>query len=546
MDSEIEESTPSIPVRQLRVDISGSNGAPRITRARLLEVASDTLPMPSLNGALGIVGYSAAGVPSVAMPFSLPSQLRVERSLDGDEPGSVVPLTEANLTLYLDAREDLARIEILGEGGNVVSSLEDVDFEPLGAAPKLRPLQVGGSLSPRERLSREFPHIDFLGLDGDIGLFTANPLTPVGDLVEITDRAAQAIEEALRRGSKAALGAVRTVAMAKFTPPTTVGFSAGNTLVVSADLEDLPGDIKRTVAHEATHNFQQLVEGSGDPLLYLFNRRPWTPEVVAAAERTVEGFYLQTGLENTWHAMHEDAVALEVAGPYLGSDWGGVSTGRQADILAAESGFASSYGGFDAGEDIAEYVSFLVIPEYGWASPACDLVKTAGEPYPVWRVLPYAKIKFLESLSLLSAAQVETCVGKPLLDGPLGIHLETVSLTEDVQGGEYEVDGDRMFGVSARTGEYQMLIRVRGSENEARGIHRFDDIAAFGIEGATNAILLSHDTERLRARVSDRGLVMLTELTPERISGVVFFVGLRNSFGLVTDTYPYGTFSANR
>jgi hypothetical protein len=78
-------------------------------------------------------------------------------------------------------------------------------------------------------------------------------------------------------------------------------------------------------------------------------------------------------------------------------------------------GFASAYGSKGPDDDQAEYVAHLVFPEAG-DSPVCELVKNAGDPFPVSRALPYVKIKLLEGLGLLSSSQVTACVGQPALE----------------------------------------------------------------------------------------------------------------------------------
>jgi hypothetical protein len=62
-------------VRQLRVDLAGTDAAPRIVGARLIDVPGDQIPIPSLAGAAVLVGYGEDGVASSAMPFSLPTVL---------------------------------------------------------------------------------------------------------------------------------------------------------------------------------------------------------------------------------------------------------------------------------------------------------------------------------------------------------------------------------------------------------------------------------------------------------------------------------------
>lgn len=170
-------------------------------------------------------------------------------------------------------------------------------------------------------------------------------------------------------------------------------------------------------------------------------------------------------------------------------------------------------------------------------------MKDAGSPFPVDRALPYIKIKLLEGLGLVDAAQVERCVGQPALEGPPGIHFgDAANLGQNIKGGVVDLDEGHFLGVLASAAPYQMLVRVLASERQPRGVFRLDDIGLFGINAATNAVLLGHDTDPLRARTSARGLVLVTEYSPQRLAGSIFFLMLRNAAGLVTDSFPFGTF----
>jgi hypothetical protein len=156
-------------VRQLRVDLAGTDAALRILRARLVEVPEDALPIPSLGGTSILVGYSSAGTPLAAMPFSLPKVFRVEGSKDGVDPGRELPLSEGRLSLFLDARTELARIDVLGESGAQLATLAESEFEE---APTVLKQSSVDAPPPQQGLARDYPHIDFLGPDEDVGVFS--------------------------------------------------------------------------------------------------------------------------------------------------------------------------------------------------------------------------------------------------------------------------------------------------------------------------------------------------------------------------------------
>ena len=156
------------------MDLAGTGAAPRIERARLVEVFEAAPPVPSLGGAAMLVGYSSSGAVSTAMPFSLPKTLHIEASADGAEPGAELPLEEGSLSLFLDARQELARIEVLGGSGAVLARLADTEFEASSSIPKQSSMEP---LSPLEELRRGYPHIDFLGPAESVGLRTPDGLT---------------------------------------------------------------------------------------------------------------------------------------------------------------------------------------------------------------------------------------------------------------------------------------------------------------------------------------------------------------------------------
>jgi hypothetical protein len=340
--------------------------------------------------------------------------------------------------------------------------------------------------------------------------------------------------------SAAARGAVRTIAMAKFEKYKGIGATFGSTVVLSELIDTEPAQLTQTTVHEATHAFQDLVDGG--LAVYLLNRRPWPADVLAAAQKTIQDFSLQSGVVQAWDDLHGDAVEAGLGGAYLGDDWMTLGQSRNGDIAASPLGFATAYGASSAAEDQAEYVAYLIVTENGGPTPVCEWVQNAGSPFPVQRALPYIKIKLFEGLGLVTAAQAQACAGKPALKGPPGIQVSSLSLDQDIKGGFVNLDEGRFLGVLASAPPYQMLIRVIAPETQPRGVYRLDNIGYSGINAATNAVLLGHDTEPLLARTSARGLVLVTEYGPQRLAGAMFFLMLRNAAGLITSSVPLATF----
>jgi len=109
----------------------------------------------------------------------------------------------------------------------------------------------------------------------------------------------------------------------------------------------------------------------GNPIRHLTVQKPHKQlvvdaharvEVRAAAQKTVQDFSLQAGMKAAWDALHGDAVAAGLAGPYLGQGWLDLGQSAAGDIAAVPLGFASAYGANDASDDQAEYVLMSSYP----------------------------------------------------------------------------------------------------------------------------------------------------------------------------------------
>lgn len=92
-------------------------------------------------------------------------------------------------------------------------------------------------------------------------------------------------------------------------------------------------------------------------------------------------------------------------------------------------------------------------------------------------------------------------------------------------------------------GLHEMLIEFPLREKGATplGIHRFDSVWALNFGDGNARVLLGHE-DNFRVRASDRGMVVVTEASSQRVSGFVFGLVLQNAGGLPTDYMPFGTF----
>lgn len=536
-----EASAPATRRAMLALDVSRSGSSVAITRVRSVSVPEAFDPIDSLGGNLMLVSF-ASGQPLQAVPVHVPDHVYVEGRGERGANGQVVDAGELPATFLLSASAEIEHIDLLDESGTVLSSLTQDELE--GAAqpsvPAVTPMGASSDAEPTANLEREFPHIRFLNADAgaELPAIYSLPGSSVDDLVSIDAAAADALGVALKRVPEAALGAIRSVGVANFEPKSGVlGISFGSSLLVSSSLITDEKELAETVVHEATHNFQFLIDG--DLSTTLWNPDVWPPDIREAAGKAVAKHRLAAGVTRAWKDLHESGVELELVDAYTGDDWSDLSVD-----LAAYGGFASPYGSSGAGEDMAEYVARLTIPENGGEIPVCGRLRTTPNEFPVDLAVPYGKIRFLQALGLLDASQVEACAGTPRIKGPAGIHLgPDVSFTQEMKAGWLNQDGGRFLAVLGDALPYRFMLRVLAPDEQALGMHRLDDIGLGNLNDANNAVYLAHDDDNLLARVSARGLVLLTEVSPSKVEGAIFMLSLQNAAGGVTDSFALSTFS---
>jgi hypothetical protein len=540
---EEESAAPSATnhLRLLAVDLSGSDVSLKISALRPVSLDVGVAPMDSLGGHLMLVSYGPRGLHQ-AVPFRLPRFAHLEGRDDRGIVGRKAEVADATATLFLDASEPLERIEVLDEAGTLLAEASAAELESIlrsfaGASTRLT---AEDEATPMGRLESAFPHIRFLdpAAGDDLALVYSLPGSSVDELVSIDATAADALIEALNRVPAPALGAIRSVGVADIDPESgVIGVSMGSSLLVSSLIVTDRKELIETVVHEATHNFQFLVDG--DLSTALWNPDAWPSDVREAAAKTIAKHRLAAGLTTAWEELHESGVELELVDPYTGDDWQDLD-----DDLAVYGGFVSPYGSTSADEDMAEYVGRLLVPENGGESLVCGRLRTAPTPFPIDLAVPYAKIKFLEALGLLDESVVHSCAGSPAIEGPKGIHLgDAVSFTSSLKAGWLDQDGGRFLAVLGEGRPYRCSLRVLAPDEQALGLHRLDDIGSYNLNDANNAFYLSHDEEDLRARVSKSGLVLVTAVNADLVEGAVFMLTLQNAAGVVTDSFALSTFS---
>jgi hypothetical protein len=252
---------------------------------------------------------------------------------------------------------------------------------------------------------------------------------------------------------------------------------------------------------------------------------------------------LNAALSLTWHELHQTGVEMELAPDYAWAD----ATKRAPTATAVEAGFATSYGSTNAHEDIAEFTAQVQVPEYAQDSGrlCAKLQRDRAENFSIEHAIAYAKLEFARSLGLVTEDRYRACIGSLNLTGPQGIHLRSASggvrsLTSGVRAGRAMDDGVPVLNVLATDGAYESLLQVETTHRGGLGLHRLDNhTGLFDVALGSNTFMAADNKDH--AFISESGLVLVTELSAERVQGVVFLMSLRNAWW-TTDAFPLGTF----
>jgi hypothetical protein len=522
----------------LRVDIGGTVTSPAILGVSKFVTAADWRPVQSVNGKFMLVGY-AGGQIRQAAPFNMPSMAYVEGQHENRMSGHVASLTKSHLSLFVEYDGPFDRIEVQSEGGTTISAVSGAEMPSKGLEQTNKSVQgISGGSNRLSELKMAYAHIHFLdpSMGENLPLEFNLSDSPIESLISIDERAAANLEAALGRVPPTLVDAIRTIGIAKFSSAADdVGISFGSTMILRDLIDTDRNQLAETVVHESAHIFQFLVDGDLRTALWAPNA--WPDEVRTAAANTIERFALQAGITHLWENLHESGVQHGIAGEYLG---------RPVEISnddASLLGFASGYGSVDASEDMAEYVARLVVSENGGPSPICSRVRNAPNPFPPALLVPFAKVKVLGNLGLITLDQSVNCIGDPVIQGAVGIHLgDSVHFTDNLKAGWLDQDGGHFLAARGDALPYRVLLRVGAPDGQALGLHRLDDIGLYNIGAANNAVYVSNDDDVVKSRTSASGLVLVTSANSVKVEGAVLFLTLQNAFGTVTDDFRVSTF----
>lgn len=225
-------------------------------------------------------------------------------------------------------------------------------------------------------------------------------------------------------------------------------------------------EAKQTILHEATHAASRLLytRSEESPPAWL-EWRPdedlWGAEALSLADQTIDDMRLEKGLFQEWDRMHNAFVRQGLADNYYGDEW--------TQILGESPGFASTYGGEDTAEDIAEIVSWALISKlfegvageqtYPTENRAClAMQKEPGPGIPSKLAAVFTKVGFAHSAGFITDEVYDDCVGNLKIRGKqsgffsLEAGKQVKQYTQDVKGrlGRIGDNGAWFFEVKAK------------------------------------------------------------------------------------------------
>jgi hypothetical protein len=318
----------------------------------------------------------------------------------------------------------------------------------------------------------------------------------------------------------------------------TLAQTIGGFIMINATVID-DARLPQIIAHEAGHSYTFAL--SPDDADALPANLP--AEVNELAADTMRENLLGDGFLERWDGLHKTAVTKQMAGPYSDGSCPGITVDE-----AHQRGFVSKYGATDAYEDIAEWTQQLATPQ---EPPLfCDKLRAVGNaPLPKELVIPYVKLLLLDGAGFVMPGRAAACYGDLAVHGPKGIHLNgddgkpALSLTSELKGGWiHEDNADFLIVLGAGPSTYKISLRVLApGKKPPIGLHDLASIGWDNLNAANNAVYLSNDNLD-RVRTSAGGLVLVSEVSANRIEMSVFMLQLQNEYGDITDTFPMSTF----
>ncbi|MEZ4475323.1 MAG: hypothetical protein R3F60_31920 [bacterium] len=374
------------------------------------------------------------------------------------------------------------------------------------------------------------------------------------------------LQKALHLVTPETLESVRYVVIGTFSERASGlhGFAVGNALALQRYLVEESGEregrLEFTVIHELAHTYDAYLGRSTAPRAIDAFLAGLDPESAAAARQKIRDRIrarrFDRSLRDTFIDVMNTANELGLANETFCGDLEPVSCWRNKNERAYAAGIATPYGLSTPAEDVASWVHTTHglpasrIPQ----AHLCSELRSARDLSTRGHLLAYIKLAILRGVRAITDETFRGCVGNfpiPHADRK-GIFLywqsdQTVlPLSQDVQAGWSVVDGTPMFSVLASTADmnYRALIQVLApaAGRFPSRLATLADINVVTVEMPLSGFFLSHATEPGLARGSQSGIVAFTELSRERVEGLIFFLKLQSDLHIVTDTFEVGTF----
>jgi hypothetical protein len=517
-----------------RIDLARVNG--QVSLVAITRIAASIRPLPSLSAEYLLVCFHGDTLVS-AVPVRFATSAH---DLDFNQVGGhdEFALADTRVSVSVEADAAIDRIELVDTKNQTQLRIAAADLPKAASGGGAG----GGTPNAADALRAHFPEIKFVR-PSEIGL-VAPDLVRGGKPVDISSEYAERLERALSALEPNLRSSIQTLAVVEFLASTNNqlthkplrGNTIGPQLVLSSTLGE---DVIQTIAHEAAHAFEHATRiaagNDGNP------EEAFRPAWNAFAKQLIDKFHLLYGIADAWEKLHQTGVDRNYAIAYDPNSAIALSLPQ-----ALAGGFFSPYGAAYPSEDFAEYVRDRTVGS-GNDHPCDEFIGQSGATPE--RAIPYAKLVLLRGIGAISESSYGDCVGSySVIPDELGFSFagRAKRLDENIdayfKGGEttptYTVRG---AGIG-----FTMYLNIRRQDinDSPIGLHTFASISLAtlnDIPWADYVALIGPKPSD--ARASNQGVVLVVEATEHTAKGVIFGLGLQNSVGKVTDTWPFVAFN---
>lgn len=549
--------------------------------------AGDGVPLGPLSGSHLLVGLDGSGQPVDGQLIQFPAVLRAEYPR-GESPIEKTDLSSrlVDTVGYLRALPSIETLAVRDEAGNEVAEIParpSVASTLQGVQPRLAGMAFAqsnqGSWPYQHNLPPYCSHVRLLegeadrtlaegftqtiqgmGTTGDVQLAVPGPTQRAliyGILRRMTPLLCQSIGRIALVSLPAEadyVGVVQQWGMGDMILLHEPYFSEDR--LTGSQRSWLPQDMMRTVAHEAGHSAESLLNAqSARPERFAGD---WELPGRTLAARTIDRVRMEKSLLEEWWRLHQSFISLNWAGPYLPNDGEWRQAIPWSPRQITEAGFLSAYGTGDSAEDIAEMVGWSYVkgafPNYdftGWTDiqdSACqEMQRHREQDLPSRFTAVYTKLMFLQDLGLVVEEDVEACTGPDI-----GLPVRTAGFHFWHDGNKLRTIGNNMTAGIGTTSNGNRVFELK-----AEGRAAFDDkeypakldlridlgdrgkplhqvawprgVYEFNMMGDTN-LRLRLDGARAGNFDAKDGYVLVAEASNDRIAGsIILTVAMRLS-----------------